>query len=550
MSSRQKVVLLLQATLRSIGLRKLDHQVFLSYALIFLLALGSAVFLYLSVDSAAGRAIDVAGAQRMLSQRVAKEAMMAAEGLEPRGTAEATVQRWERAHRALLEGSDELGINAVDDATTREQLQKVLALWEDYREALTTYMNDSGASGALETVHELSPAVLAEMNRAVGMMTDNFQRSVAFNQTLSFMMVGGILLLVILGRMFGFTWLMEQVDAIRQRMSAVAQGDFTQRMDTPYRDNEIGQLVGGYNDMLDQIGDVVRGVHDATEQVSAGTQQVTQAMNETATSVKEQASDVDQVATAMNEMVATVQEVARNTSDAANSASQADQRAREGQCEVTRAAETVQELAEQMEALAGHMQSLQAESDEITQVVDVINGIAEQTNLLALNAAIEAARAGDQGRGFAVVADEVRSLAQNTQQSTGEIRKIVERLQEKTGASVNATRTSQQRSRAGVEQTRAAGEALTGIVSSVAHINEMTQQIATAAEQQSHVAQEMDQRITSIAGAAQRTEHSSRETVLATENICSRMDHLQGLVRHLKVESAPRRGQQPQGAPG
>ncbi|RLK50914.1 methyl-accepting chemotaxis protein [Alkalispirillum mobile] len=535
MAIRDEIAQLLHGALRGIGLRRLDHQFLFSYALIFLLALGSAGFLYMSVDAASGRAIDVAGAQRMLSQRVAKEAMMAAEGVESRATVEATARTWEQAHAGLLEGSEELGIRSVDDAETRAQLEHVLELWEAYRAALFRYMDDPAEQGALERVHELSPEVLQEMNRAVGMMSDDFQRSITINQSISGAMALAILVLVVLGRMFGLSWLMDQIDAVRQRMGAVAGGDFTQRLSTPYKDNEVGEMVTAYNDMLDQIGQVVHGVHQTADQVGTGTQQVTAAMGETTAGVKEQAGDIDQVATAMNEMVATVQEVARNTSDAANSARDADERANEGQREVTRAAETVQELAEQMEALAERMEALQVESDEITKVVDVINGIAEQTNLLALNAAIEAARAGDQGRGFAVVADEVRSLAQNTQQSTGEIRKIVDRLQENTGASVNATRASQERSRAGVEQTRAAGEALTGIVGSVAHINEMTQQIATAAEQQSHVAQEMDQRITSIAGVAQRTERSAAETQQATESIGGQMEQLQQLVRHLRV---------------
>jgi methyl-accepting chemotaxis protein len=234
--------------------------------------------------------------------------------------------------------------------------------------------------------------------------------------------------------------------------------------------------------------------------------------------IDRQRSETEQVATAMQEMTATIQEVARHASGTAQMAKEADQLANEGSAVVTQVMGAIKELAAEVRRTAGAVASVGADSHEIGVVLDVIRGVAEQTNLLALNAAIEAARAGDQGRGFAVVADEVRKLASRTQQSTQEIQVMIERLQKGTKTAVAAMGDGTTQADGTVALAEAAGAALSRITQAVTAISDANFQIASAAEEQSQVAEEVNRNINAISTLAcqvhesgEHTDNSSRE---------------------------------------
>jgi len=315
---------------------------------------------------------------------------------------------------------------------------------------------------------------------------------------------------------------------------ALGEGDLTQRLPVQGQD-EMAQLATAFNAFVERMQDLVRQVGAATEQLAAASNQLSITSGETSQQVLSQQSETDQVATAMNEMTATVQEVARNANEAARSAQQTDEEASAGREVVRQTIASIQSLAAGVEDGAAVIERLSADSAEIGQVLDVIRSIADQTNLLALNAAIEAARAGEQGRGFAVVADEVRTLASRTQSSTEEIQKMIERLQGNAGNAVAAMEKGRVQGRESVAQASRAGDSLEAITGAVASINDMNAQIASAAEEQSAVAEEINRNVINISQAVDQTARGSQQISSASETLARLAADLQGQLSRFKI---------------
>ncbi|WP_416350648.1 methyl-accepting chemotaxis protein [Pseudomonas sp. 10S5] len=233
----------------------------------------------------------------------------------------------------------------------------------------------------------------------------------------------------------------------------------------------------------------------------------------------EQFDRTDQVATAMNEMSATAQEVARHAAQAATAADQADHSAQQGEQVMRTTISAITHMRGEISNTALVIRQLETDSGRISKVLEVIRGIAEQTNLLALNAAIEAARAGDAGRGFAVVADEVRSLAQRTAASTAEINHIISTVQTGAVEAVKAIESGQSRSEESVQQVTEAGLMLRRITEAVEAIRDMNRQIATAAEEQTSVAEDISRNLTEITQIANANQDNVKRTETASRNL-------------------------------
>nr|WP_256261518.1 methyl-accepting chemotaxis protein [Pseudomonas gingeri] len=318
------------------------------------------------------------------------------------------------------------------------------------------------------------------------------------------------------------------------RAERVAAGDLTGDVTVTRRD-ELGALQVSMQRMTLNLRELIGGLRDGVVQIASAAEELSAVTEQTSAGVNNQRQETDQVATAMNEMAATVQEVARNAEQASNAAVSATREAREGGEVLSQAMGQIDKLANEVNHSTTAMTDLKQESDKIGSVLDVIKSVAQQTNLLALNAAIEAARAGEAGRGFAVVADEVRSLAQRTQTSTEEIEQLINGLHSGTEKVASSLESSRTLAHSSVEFTRRAGVSLDGITQSVQAIESMNHQIATAAEQQSAVAEEINRSVTNVREISEQTAASSEETAASSVELARLGGHLQTLVGKFRL---------------
>ncbi|MDT8385561.1 MAG: methyl-accepting chemotaxis protein [Gammaproteobacteria bacterium] len=326
----------------------------------------------------------------------------------------------------------------------------------------------------------------------------------------------------------------DSVQCMRKATERLAEGDLTARVELNSRD-EMGDIASSFNAMAKGFADAVQGIMASSAQLASAAEEMSAVTMQTSQGIQNQQSQTDQLATAMNEMAATVQEVARHAMDAASAATAANDQSANGRQVVNNAINTIDSLAEAIGRAAEAIERVETDSDRIGTVLDVIRGIAEQTNLLALNAAIEAARAGEQGRGFAVVADEVRTLASRTQESTQEIQKMIESLQAGSKEAVMLMEQSREQTKTGVEQTAKAGDALAAIADEVGRINDMNTQIASAAEEQSAVAEEINHNVVAINRVGDESAQGAEQTARASEDLASLASDLQQMMLRFKI---------------
>lgn len=342
------------------------------------------------------------------------------------------------------------------------------------------------------------------------------------NSSIIYVLIGVILSVVVLS--FLIKALMKPLSTLNDAIQDVAsgQGDLTKRLDTN-TDQEFAQLAEGFNTFTETLQKQIQQSKAIGAEILRGTEMTVVGAQHSAEAMRSQLEELEQLATAMNEMAVTATEVANNAQGAAAAAKEADDATSEGSSVVSNTTNSIDALSARIDQAVEEVKGLESATANIETILKVINDIADQTNLLALNAAIEAARAGESGRGFAVVADEVRTLAQRTQESTTEIRSMIEQLQAGASSVSVAMRESKDTAVDAVDKAQAANDALQRIREAMQRISDMNMQIASAAEEQSLVAEEINSNTVKIKDLSTQVSDSAEDANMAmqvqTENV-------------------------------
>ena len=346
------------------------------------------------------------------------------------------------------------------------------------------------------------------------------------------------LLIIVISAVISFITVRDLLSRVKELMDVMTEvrdnNDLTVQTQLA-GESELGQIATALNLTLSQFAGAMDNISTSSITLASAAEETAQTCVYSSTSLAEQQDGISLIATAIEELSATVKEVAQNTQLTADSAREVDAQASDGFEIVQQSSASIKTLASEIDSLAQRINSLHESSNNITNMVDVIKSVADQTNLLALNAAIEAARAGEQGRGFAVVADEVRTLAKRTQDSTAEIESFISALQNDVNAAFNVIEVSQSKAADAVSKSDEVAQTLRDITTAVNQIFAMTEQVATAIEEQSIVTQDVAENIVDVKQKSMESATGANQIAITAKEQAQLATSLQDVARVFKI---------------
>ena len=467
-------------------------------------------------------------------------------GKDPEALAKYWAQFEEKERRVnqILQQLEQLANRWQDDALARQirdLSDEHQRLGQAYRQGKAKfiaaqadpYIGDAAVKGIDRSTSEKMAALVKHLHEEGEAQAVTINEQTQTNEILGIaMLVGASLAVAFLGLWLVNRQLLTPIKSLIDYITQLSHGHFDRPL-AMQRQDELGTLAIAANTLREFLGSTFAQLKNGSEQLDSASRDLQQISGLMTTGTREQFSRTDMVATAMHEMSATAQNVAENAASAAQAADQADRTAHEGEQVMQETIGGIAQMGSEIDNTAAVIHRLDEDSRRISTVLEVIRSIAEQTNLLALNAAIEAARAGEQGRGFAVVADEVRTLAKRTADSTAEINKIIDKVQSGTQAAVAAISSSQELSTKSVEQVSEAGHKLQNITALIGQIHDMNQQIATAAEEQSLVVEDIARNLMDIKSIATDNEANALRTQDASKQLHETAGDLNQAMRQL-----------------
>ncbi|OEY68076.1 methyl-accepting chemotaxis protein [Marinobacter sp. X15-166B] len=442
----------------------------------------------------------------------------------------------DRAAIAEFKQEGEQAIDSIEASFAHDVAkEEVITLFNAYMSTFDAAVSRAAELAALEErLVQTARQIVEAAETLQGIQLDNMERDhrnamVMIGVAIAIALLAGVLLAWSLAR----TILMPLREAVNVATN-VASGDLRDDVHSE-RGDELGRLLNALGSMVTNLRSLVKDINNGSEDMATSTGELSEITARTSQDMSQQRDQTDQVATAMNEMVATVNDVAKSAEEAFSAAAEASETTTQGEAVVGETLSYVSELNGLVENVMQQLHDLQADTQNIGSVLDVIKSVAEQTNLLALNAAIEAARAGEQGRGFAVVADEVRSLAQRTQTSASEIETLITNLVSSAERSVTAMESGNQLAGKTLDSARTTGETIQQIAQAVDSIRQFNSQIATAAEQQSSVAEEINLNVTHIRDISDQSAVSADQVAGASNELARLGDTLKTQVSRFSV---------------